>query len=226
MRIKDVHKEERPRERLINYGVNKLSNVELLEIILSSGNKEKSVIDLANEVIALLKNFSDIGGLTFRELTRIKGIKNAKASILLCAIEIGKRIIAGEITNKVIFKDFDALYNYYYPKIGSLNYEKMYILYLDVKGQLISEEELSSLNSGSIAVDTKIICIHALKLSCYGIIMIHNHPSGNPSASSEDISTTITLKNALNIINVKMLEHLIVGKNKYYLLNKNITIIK
>jgi len=213
--IKDIPEQERPRERLAKYGAEVLSNAELLAIILRSGTRNDSAINIANK---LLKNGSGIRylyELSFDELKKVKGIGTAKASQIKAALEIGRRLRT--------FKDSSALYvkspgdaaDLVMEDMRYLKKECLKVIFLNIKNMVISVKDISIGSLNSSIVHPREIFVEAVKMSCASIIICHNHPSGDPTPSQEDISVTRRIYEAGKIIGIELIDHIIIGDGKY-----------
>jgi len=215
--IKDIPIDERPRERLMNVGVEKLSNEELLAILLKSGTKNVSVKVLASSILKELNSISDLKDMTLERLIQIKGIKTAKACELLASIELGKRINQKFTNiNQIKIIDSSSVFEYYKNILGDKKQEHFYCVYLDTKHNIIKDKLLFVGTINESLVHPREIFKEAYILSASGIICIHNHPSGNVTPSKNDIIITEQLKQVGNILGIAVVDHLIIGKNEYY----------
>ena len=215
--IKDIPIDERPRERLINFGVEKLSNEELLAILLKSGTKNVSVKVLASSILKELNSISDLKDMTLERLVQIKGIKTAKACELLASIELGKRINQ-KFNNiqQINIVDSNSVFEYYKNILGDKKQEHFYCVYLDTKHNIIKDKLLFVGTINESLVHPREVFKEAYLLSASGIICIHNHPSGNVTPSKNDIIITEQLKQVGYILGIQVVDHLIIGKNEYY----------
>ena len=203
-----------PREKLIKYGSDSLSDSELLAIMIGSGSKEKSVFDLSNDLIneyGLKRLFS----MSFNELSQIKGIKHAKATKLMACFEIAKRCIT--ISNENIqFLSASIVYNYVKPNYLFLKTEMITVLYVDSKCRLISKLSVNNYEPAQAVLPVRKIIGDAINNSAYGLFLIHNHPSGDVNPSKGDIAATHVLYRTLSDIDIMLLDHVIVSDTKYY----------
>jgi len=215
--IKDIPIEERPRERLMNLGAEKLSNEELLSILLKSGTKNMSVKVLANNILKELDSIKDLKNINLEKLMQIKGIKTAKACELLACIELGKRINQKiSNINQIKIIDSTSVYEYYKNILADKKQEHFYCVYLDTKNKIIKDKLLFVGTINESLVHPREVFKEAYLLSASSIICIHNHPTGNVNPSNNDILITKQLKEVGNILGIKVLDHIIVGKNEYY----------
>lgn len=217
IRIKDIEKLDRPRERLINSGVEVLSNEELLAIILKTGNKENSAKELASILIKELDGIKNLNTINFEKLKSIKGIGPAKACEILASIELGKRINR-EISNlnNVILNKTSKVYEYYKNIIGDKQQEYFYCVYLDNKKRIIKDKLLFIGTLNYSIVHPREVFKNAYIFSASSIIVVHNHPTGNVIPSKQDLELTNNLISVGNILGIKVIDHVIIGKNNYY----------
>ena len=215
--IKDLPLSERPRERLINCGVENLSNEELIAIILQTGTKDTSVKGVASEVLSLLDNISDLQNKNYKQLLKIKGIGLCKATILLAAVELGKRI-NNKVNNIHNFKvdNPSVIFDYYSSLLGNKKQEHFYAIYLDNQKRVIEDKMLFVGTINKSLIHPQNIFKEAYLLDASAIICLHNHPSGNVIPSSDDIKMTKQLVEIGNLFGIKVIDHIIVGNDKYY----------
>ena len=214
--IKELPVTERPREKLYSHGPSALSNEELLAIIIRTGNKNDTAIDLARKVLS-----SDGRGLvhlrdtSLQNLMEIKGVGECKAAQILAAIEIGKRISYHHALSKVKITEPSTIANLYMDEMRYLQKEHFKIILLDTKNQIIVTEEISVGTLNASIVHPRDVFRAAIKRNSNSMILIHNHPSGDPTPSNEDINITNRLIDAGNLIGIKVLDHIIIGDNRY-----------
>lgn len=219
--IKDMKLIDRPREKLIKLGHDSLSEKELLAIIISTGTDKKNAIELAEEI---LNTFSEEALLEIEveELTKIKGIKEAKASKIIASLQLGKRI-KESILNKEKYQisSNEAAYEFIKDILCLKDREHFYVILLDNKNQVISKELISIGDLSSSIVNPREVFKTAIKKSAKAIILAHNHPSGNPSPSRADLLITHRLIEAGEILDINVLDHLIIGHGTYVSLKKD-----
>ena len=203
VKIKDLPEEERPRERIIRLGPTALSNQELMAAILGAGNKKETVIDIARKVLSKY-DLEDFSQISVTELKRTFGIKDAKACQLVAAIELGKRIETADDIAKIFM-----------PNMKGLKKEVFKCLYLDSKLRPLKEDIISigGLNTNSIKPSD--VFRTAISEAAAAIILIHNHPSGDPEPSKNDVETTKKLVKAGKLIGIEVLDHIIIGNGSY-----------
>lgn len=219
--IKDIKKEERPRERLIKYGVNSLSNEELISIILKTGTKDKSVKMLAIDLLNLVDDISELKDITINRLLSIKGIGLVKAIEVIATIELGRRIYIEKKVNKTKCSTPEDIYlaNKYLFKDKKQEY--FYCLYLNSKNELIERKLLFMGTVNRSVVHPREVFKYAYLSSASGIICMHNHPSGDINPSREDINFTKALVEVGRLQNIPILDHVIIGDENYYSFSDN-----
>jgi DNA repair protein RadC len=216
-RIKDLHKVDRPREKLINYGPKKLSTTELLAIIIGSGYTGKNVISLAGEI--LRKNtIKGLKRLKYDLLKKEKGIGSAKATQLIAAIELGRRIYKQEEVIK--FQEPKDVYNHL-KDLKSKKKEHFVALYLNSQNELIHQETISIGSLNASIVHPREVFEPAIKHLAAGIIVAHNHPSGKDTPSKEDEQITKDLIKSGEILGIEIYDHIIITNKSYHSFKKN-----
>ena len=220
--IKDIPLNERPRERLINKGVEYLNNEELLAILLKTGTKNYSVKVLASNILKQLDDINSLKNINLESLIKIKGIGKAKACEILAAIELGKRLNK-KITciNQIKIYSSNSIYEYYKEKLNEKKQEHFYCVYLDTKNHIIKDKLLFIGTINESLIHPREIFKEAYLLSASSIICVHNHPSGNVNPSNNDIIMTKQLKEVGSILGIKVLDHIIIGKDVYFSFNDN-----
>lgn len=215
IKMRDVPKNERPRERLIQYGASHLSNQELLAILLASGTQKESVMDISNRVLMSFDGLKLMGEATIEELTDIKGIGAAKGVTLLAALEIGKRIHQYKPDEDYVIRSPEDGADYVMEEMRSLKQEHLVVLFLNTKNQVIHRKTIFVGSLNASIVHPREIYREAVKRSAASIVCAHNHPSGDPSPSQEDIHVTRRLVEAGKIMGIELLDHLVIGNRKY-----------
>ncbi len=215
--IRDIPISERPRERAIREGVEVLSNIELLSIIIRTGTKNKSVYDLSREIL----NLGDISNLSFNKLLSIKGIGKTKAIEIISLIEFSKRMNNKSKRNIIKIKSSKDIYNNYKDLFNNSNQEMFYCIYLNNKNIVIDKKLLFIGTINKSIVHPREIFKYAYYYSASSIICIHNHPSGDITPSIEDKRLTDALISIGKIQNIPVIDHIIIGNNNYYSFNDN-----
>ena len=213
LKIKDIALEQRPRERLKIHNSDSLSDAELLAILLQNGSKGENVIDLSNRLISTF-DLGKLNSLSLNELMKIKGIGLAKASKIIAAFELSKRINSGKICEKVVKNPSDIV-KYYMEKLKDLKKEYFIAVFLDSKNKIIKDEVISIGTLNSSLVHPREVFKEAIRNSANSIILVHNHPSGSVEPSEEDYRVNKVLIETGNLVGIKVLDHLIVGEDKW-----------
>ena len=219
MRIKDISLDNRPRERLEKQGPSSLSDAELLAVILKTGNKEENVIDMSNRLISKY-GIDKLSSCSLKELQEIKGIGKAKASQILALFEFNKRHHLAKQNGRPIRSAKDV-FEYASSKLNGLAQEHFMILHLDSKNRIVKNETVSIGTLNSSLIHPREVFKSAIKESANSIILVHNHPSGDPTPSEEDEQITERLFDAGELLNIKVLDHVIIGTEKYYSFKEN-----
>lgn len=214
--MKEMNPDQRPREKLINEGFESLSEKELLAIIISTGSKGKNALELAQEILDSF-SYEELRDIEVRELSKIGGIKAAKASKIVASLQFGIRVNEKILARKIeaITSPRDA-YEIMRDKLEFAKKEYFYVILLNSKNVIISKELISIGDLNTTIVNPREVFKPAIKKSANGVILIHNHPSGNPSASKEDYLVTQRLKEAGEILEIDVIDHIIIGHNDYY----------
>ncbi|RLL47959.1 JAB domain-containing protein [Oceanobacillus piezotolerans] len=213
--MKDVPKEDRPRERLLNAGSSHLSNQEILAILLGSGTKEESVMELSNRILMHFEGLHLLRDATIEELVAIKGIGIAKGVLILSAIEFGKRMNQYRPNERYIIRSPDDGADYIMEEMRTLKQEHFIVLFLNTKNQVIHRQTIFIGSLNASIVHPREVFREAVKRSAASIIVAHNHPSGDPSPSQEDIHVTRRLLESGKLIGIELLDHLIIGDRKF-----------
>lgn len=207
--------EDRPREKMIQRGMESLTDAELIAIMLGTGTREMSAIDLARH---LLKEFGDLNRLAragVRELTRIKGIGQAKAISLVSAFEIGRRKVEF-MPQEDKFRTSEDIVRYLSPKIRDHNQEVFYVLFLNRNNVLLGERKIFTGGLHATIIDPKIVFREAVHFLACNIVIAHNHPSGNLKPSKSDLDVTRILKEAGKLMDIRLLDHVIISHRGHY----------
>ena len=219
--IRDIPKCERPRERLIAYGVEALSNEELLAIILKTGTREYSVKRLALMLLNELGGIEKLKTTTINTLTKIKGIGQVKAIELLSIVELSKRMNMVNISN-VKLNNSKLIFDYFKYLFKDEKQEYFYAIYLDSKSKLISYKLLFKGTINTSCVHPREVFKYAVIESAYSIIVMHNHPSGDPTPSHQDVEITKSLFEIGKIMAIPVVDHIVFGKELYYSFYENL----
>lgn len=215
--IKMWAEDDRPREKLLLKGKASLSDAELLAILIGSGYRNKSALDLAKELLSNNQNdWHSLAKATVHELTQIKGFGPAKAILIIAALEIGKRKEASILPVKTKVRNSKMIYDHLKKHYHGLSHEEFYVVYLNFANEIIDTVQLSKGGMTSTVVDGKILFHHAIACQATGFIISHNHPSGNRFASDADKKLTYNLRDFAKLVDMQLLDHLIFTDNGYF----------
>lgn len=217
MKIKDWSNDERPRERFMNQGAEAVSSAELLAILIGSGTAEVTSVDLMRNILADHgDSLRTLGTLTNQELQKYHGIGPAKAVTIQAALELGKRFMLEEKSLRHRFSGSDDVQEFFRIKMRDLCHEECHLLLLDIKNQYMGHHLLSRGGITESTVDIRLLLRHALVAGAPNVILAHNHPSGNPQPSRQDDELTKRLNQACHAVQLRLLDHIIIGDNTYY----------
>lgn len=213
--IKKWPEGERPRERLLKYGAHNLSDAQLIAIILRTGGGKKSAIDLAIELLNLFGDLKSIEDASFGEFSSFKGIGSAKIAQLKAAFELGRRLFETPQKRGPVFSSGYDVFSYYHQRLKDLKKEEFRCAMLDAKNRVFRDCRISEGTLTNSLIHPREAFRYAIKESAVSVIFVHNHPSGDPSPSGEDIMITERLVNVGNLVGIKVLDHVIIGDGKY-----------
>lgn len=215
--IKHWAEDDQPREKLINKGKNALSDAELLAILIRTGSKQESALDLAKRMLATANNnLQALGKYSIEELMSFHGVKMAKAVTIAAALELGRRRQLADIKDRPQIKSSRDAYEVIAAKLMDLPHEEFWILLLNRSNCVVHREQISLGGTAGTVVDAKIVFKKAIQGQASGIILVHNHPSGSLVPSQADISITKKLKVAGETLDIAVLDHLIIAEKGYY----------
>lgn len=213
--VKEMPLADRPRERLMKYGAKSLANYEIIAIILGTGSKDQSVLDLAKNVLIHFEEINRLNEITVNELMKIKGIGMAKAITIIAAIELGKRVNE-PVTGSLQITNSKQAYEHLKDSLQNENQENLVCIYLNNNSEVINIKTITVGSINNTVFNPRDILKWALKYSAVAIIVAHNHPSGNIMPSREDILVTRNIVQAAKYVDVLIVDHIIIGKNQYY----------
>lgn len=215
--IKDWSEDDRPREKLLIKGKGSLSDAELIAILIASGSKNESAVDLSKRILKSVENnLIELSKLTINDLKKFKGIGEAKAITIAAAMELGSRRRGAEVLDrKSIMSSRDA-FELLQMHIGDQNYEYFFVILLNQANKIIKTVNISEGGITGTVVDPKKVFKHAIENNATSIILGHNHPSGSTSPSEQDKKLTTKMKEAGKFLEISVLDHVIVGVEKYY----------
>lgn len=210
MLLKDIPQDSRPREKLLARGPGALSDEELLALLVRTGFKGRNALQIGED---LLKRFESVGGMLHaspEEIKSIKGLGPAKTAELIAVLELARRALAEELKEKTLFATPQAVRDYLQLQLGSRPYEVFAVLFLDSQHRLIRLEEMFRGTLTQTSVYPREVVIRALALNAASVVLAHNHPSGTTKPSRADEALTQTLKSALALVDVRVLDHFVV----------------
>jgi len=218
--IKSWSEEDRPREKLLLKGREALSDAELVAILIGSGNREKTAVELSRDILrAASDNLHELSRWDIADLMKYKGIGEAKAISIVAALELGRRKLLTEPVKRIQIKSSNEVYQMIYQLLADLNHEEFWVIYLNQNSRVISKKRISSGGVSATVVDKRIILKSAVNQLATSIILVHNHPSGNLKPSRADISITEQIKNASALFDINLFDHLIISQRGYYSFN-------
>jgi DNA repair protein RadC len=217
MKITDWAVEDRPRGRLWNKGPSSLSDAELLAILIGSGTRNHSALDLARELLAMAGNsLGDLGRLSAGEIRRIKGVGEAKAVTIAAALELGRRRKMTETGENPQIRSSADVFNIMSPVMEDLPHEEFWILFLNRANRVTGRMKISQGGVSGTVTDVRIVMKKAIESLASGLVICHNHPSGNNSPSDSDIRITQKIREAGALMDIQLLDHLIIAGKDYY----------
>jgi len=216
--IKYWQSDERPREKLTKHGASTLSNAELLAIIINKGSKNNSALDIARKILETCDN--DFLTLSKKDVSEFikefKGIGQAKAVTLVATLEIARRRYEGKVAVRPKVMDSQSAFEVFFKNLCDLNHEEFWVLYVDTSGKLISKQRICEGGTSQTSVDVKKIMQTAVSNRAHGIVLGHNHPSGNTLPSKNDILVTQKIQSAAKVMDLRVIDHIILSGNGYY----------
>ncbi len=215
--IKEWAEDDRPREKLLLKGRSALSDAELLAILMGSGSRNESAVDLAKRILRQSNdNLIELSKLGVNELTKFKGVGEAKAISIIAAMELGKRRRGAEVLDKKKITSSRDVFEYFSGIFGDSSYEAFFILLLNRANKVIRQVQISEGGLSGTVADPKKIFKIALENNASSVVLCHNHPSGNIQPSDADLSLTRKLKSAGDMLDLPVVDHIILGEEKYY----------
>ncbi|MDR1403359.1 MAG: DNA repair protein RadC [Tannerellaceae bacterium] len=216
--IKDWAVEDRPREKMLRKGISSLSDAELLAILIGSGNSNESAVQLSQRILHFAgNNLNSLGKLTVKELTnRFKGIGQAKGVTIAAALELGRRRNDSERPNREKILCSNDVYRLFKPLVCDLPHEELWIALINQGGKVIEKMKISQGGVTETSADIRLIMKAAINALASGIVLCHNHPSGNPSPSRNDDALTSRLQSAARLMDIKLFDHVVIADNTCY----------
>ncbi|MDR1984921.1 MAG: DNA repair protein RadC [Prevotellaceae bacterium] len=216
LKIKEWAQDDRPREKMMQHGTACLSDAELLAIIIGSGTKSETAVDVAKQLLACSNNsLGELGKKSIKDFVKIKGIGTAKAVSIAAALELGRRR-RNDNNNMQSIKSSRDVFEIFQPLLGDLSHEEFWIMLLNRANKIISKHKVGQGGVFSASVDIKIIAKYATENLAAGVVILHNHPSQNLKPSKNDEKITAEIKSALNLFDIRLVDHLIVSGNAYF----------
>jgi len=217
MSIKFLAEDDRPREKFLLKGRSSLSDSELLAIIMGSGNRDETAVELARRILASVSNnWNQLSLLSVKDLMKFKGVGQVKAISIAVALEIGRRRAGQEVPEKPVISSSRTAYEIFRNHLSDLRTEEFWAIFLNRSNKVIHFAQLTQGGINQSIVDIRVLFKTALDHFSTGIIIAHNHPSGSLQPSREDIEITGKIKNAGEIMNIQLLDHLIITQNSYF----------
>lgn len=215
--IKSWNADDRPREKMLLKGKDALSDAELIAVLIGSGNKSESAVDLSKRILTTTRNnLSVLSRLSIDQLSQFKGIGQAKAIAIVAALELGRRKRMAKAIPEKGIKSSKEVYEFMQPRIGDLPHEEFWVVYLNNANKVISTLQLSKGGITGTLVDVRLLLKEALVINATAIILAHNHPSGTLKPSTADKEITEKIKNACYSMDIKLLDHIIVTEKSYF----------
>lgn len=214
--ITNWSEDDRPREKLMLKGKSTLSDAELIAILIGSGSRNESAVELSKRILASADNLNTLGKMSIAQLMNFKGIGEAKAIAIIAALELGRRRRAEDAVELVKVTSSKLVFEIMQPIIGELIHEEFWVLFLNNSNKILSKTQLSKGGITGTIVDIRLVFKLALEMGATSLILCHNHPSGNLQPSEADKQITQKIKLAGESLDVKVLDHLIITESKYY----------
>jgi DNA repair protein RadC len=217
LRIREWAEEDRPREKMLLKGAASLSDAELLAILISSGNRDETVVQLSQRILnSVSNNLNALGKLSVKDLMVFKGVGEAKAITIVAAMELGRRKREAEPLERKSVRSSRDVYDLFYPHLCDLPHEELWMALVSRAGKVIEKIKVGQGGTGMIHTDIQVIMKAAVNALAAGIILCHNHPSGNKMPSPADDELTLRLAEAAKLFNIRLLDHVILCDNTYY----------
>jgi len=214
-RIRDLPASERPRERLRDYGASALSNAELLAIVLRTGAQRESVLSLATRLLSTHRGLVGLARVSFRELCNEKNIGEAKAAQLKAALELGMRLSSTQPEERVVVRTPEDIANLLLTEMGILEQEHLRVVLLNQRNQVLAIPEVYRGSVNTSLIRTAELFRDAVRQNCPAVVLVHNHPSGDPTPSNDDIAMTKQAAQAGKLLDIEVLDHVIIGQGRY-----------
>jgi len=209
--------EERPREKVMANGIQYLSDAELLALLMGSGTRNTTAVELARKILGGVgNNLHELGRQSISDLQKVKGVGPAKSITIMAAMELGRRRSGAHHVDKVPVKSSETVFQLFHPLMGDLEHEEFWLLMLNRANRVLGRFKVSQGGLSGTVIDTRIILKKALDNLASSIIVCHNHPSGNMQPSDADVKITEKLKKAAEMLEIKLLDHIIIADKSYF----------
>jgi len=213
--LKELPPEERPRERLLQRGPDALTEAELLAIVIRDGTREESALDLARRLVKMSGGLRGLSQMSIAELCRVKGIGPARAAQVKAALSLARRLGAQTLRPGQRFTCAQDVYDHFHPALRYLKKERFLCVLLDVKNRVIREEVISEGGLTAAMLDPKELLRAAVAASAAAMIVVHNHPSGDPQPSRDDLQVTRRIREVCNLAGIRLLDHVVIGEEGF-----------
>lgn len=212
-RIHDIPKKERPREKLVHYGVQNLTDTEVLAILLRKGTVKKSALEMAQYLIEHFGSLQKVLTAPYETFCSIKGLGLSHYAQFQAALSLGQRLLEQALPDKIYFHHYEALTHFLLSKLGLKERETFAVMFMNAKSELIAYEELFHGTVSHATIHPREVVKRALAHNATSLILAHNHPSGDPTPSKEDYEVTEVLQECLQWLDIKVIQHIVVGNN-------------
>lgn len=218
MKLKDLCVDDRPREKLLEKGVDSLSNAELLAILIRTGTGRMNVVDVARELMKSADGrLNELSSMPVEKICCVSGIGKSKAATIAAAIELGRRVfMEPHVLEKKAVSSSRAVYRIMIPLLKGLDHEECWVIFLNRANYIIGKERMSIGSMDATIMDVKAILRRALDRKASGVVLVHNHPSGSAMPGQADIKQTGLLKNALQTCDINLVDHVVVAEDSWY----------
>lgn len=217
LNINQWAEEDRPREKMMAHGAGILTDAELLAILIGSGSQDETAVELMRRVLAACNNnLNELGKLSLEQLCNFKGIGPAKAVTVMAACELGRRRKLAEVEERMVITMPRDIYNYFHPKLADLPIEEFWVMLLNNACRLIDVRRIATGGISEVVVDVRLVLREAILGRATAIVLCHNHPSGNVHPSRQDDLLTDRLRQACELMNIRLVDHLVLTDGRYY----------
>lgn len=217
LNINQWAEEDRPREKMMAHGAEVLSDAELLAILIGSGSQDETAVELMRRVLSACgNNLNELGKLSIEQLCCFKGIGPAKAVTIMAACELGRRRKLAEIEERFVVRSSRDIYNYFHPKMADLPIEEIWVMLLNNACKVMDARRVAIGGISEVVADVRLVLREAIMARATAVVLCHNHPSGSIHPSRHDDSLTDRLRQACEVMNIRLIDHVIVTDGRYY----------